>query len=100
MKRAQRTSLACITFFMAVAAGCSKSEEAKPAPEAEQKAEAKPDDKTLKIGFIYVGPRDDFGYNQAHSEGAEAIVQAARRDDAAKRRRCPRRWTCRRPWRA
>jgi simple sugar transport system substrate-binding protein len=24
----------------------------------------------LKVGFIYVGPRDDFGYNQAHHEGA------------------------------
>jgi basic membrane protein A and related proteins len=27
----------------------------------------------LKIGFIYVGPRDDFGYNQAHAQGAKAI---------------------------
>ncbi len=30
-------------------------------------------DKPLKIGFIYVGPKDDFGYNQAHAEGAAAI---------------------------
>jgi basic membrane protein A len=21
------------------------------------------------VGFIYVGPKDDFGYNQAHAEG-------------------------------
>ena len=21
------------------------------------------------IGFIYVGPKDDYGYNQAHAEG-------------------------------
>lgn len=27
----------------------------------------------LSIGFIYVGPKDDFGYNQAHAEGANAI---------------------------
>ena len=27
----------------------------------------------LNIGFIYVGPRDDFGYNQAHAEGAAAV---------------------------
>ena len=27
------------------------------------------------IGFIYVGPRDDFGYNQAHAEGAAALKQ-------------------------
>ena len=29
----------------------------------------------LKIGFIYVGPKDDYGYNQAHAEGA-AVVKA------------------------
>jgi simple sugar transport system substrate-binding protein len=26
----------------------------------------------LVIGFIYVGPKDDYGYNQAHAEGAAA----------------------------
>ncbi|MEO1069579.1 MAG: BMP family ABC transporter substrate-binding protein, partial [Cyanobacteria bacterium J06638_6] len=26
------------------------------------------------VGFIYVGPKDDFGYNQAHAEGAAAMV--------------------------
>ena len=30
---------------------------------------------TLRIGFIYVGARDDFGYNQAHAEGAASIAQ-------------------------
>ncbi len=25
------------------------------------------------IGFIYVGPRDDYGYNQAHAEGAAVV---------------------------
>jgi basic membrane protein A and related proteins len=29
--------------------------------------------KDLVIGFIYVGPKDDYGYNQAHAEGAAAI---------------------------
>lgn len=29
--------------------------------------------KPVTVGFIYVGPRDDFGYNQAHAEGAAAI---------------------------
>jgi simple sugar transport system substrate-binding protein len=27
----------------------------------------------VTIGFIYVGPKDDYGYNQAHAEGAAAI---------------------------
>ena len=29
--------------------------------------------KPLVIGFIYVGPRDDYGYNQAHAEGAAVL---------------------------
>ena len=31
----------------------------------------------LVIGFIYVGPKDDYGYNQAHAEGAAAMAQVA-----------------------
>jgi simple sugar transport system substrate-binding protein len=27
----------------------------------------------LTIGFIYVGPKDDYGYNQAHAQGAAAV---------------------------
>jgi basic membrane protein A len=29
--------------------------------------------KDLTVGFVYVGPRDDYGYNQAHAEGAAAL---------------------------
>jgi simple sugar transport system substrate-binding protein len=29
----------------------------------------------LTVGFVYVGPKDDYGYNQSHAEGA-AIVKA------------------------
>lgn len=32
---------------------------------------------TLTVGFIYVGPKDDFGYNQAHAEGAAAVKEMA-----------------------
>ncbi|MBU1173965.1 MAG: BMP family ABC transporter substrate-binding protein [Alphaproteobacteria bacterium] len=31
----------------------------------------------LTVGFIYVGPKDDYGYNQAHAEGAKAVKQIA-----------------------
>jgi len=31
------------------------------------------DKKNTTIGFIYVGAKDDYGYNQAHSEGAAAL---------------------------
>ena len=29
----------------------------------------------LTVGFIYVGPKDDYGYNQAHAEGAKAVAK-------------------------
>lgn len=29
----------------------------------------------LTVGFIYVGPKDDFGYNQAHAEGAAGAAE-------------------------
>lgn len=29
--------------------------------------------KPLTVGFIYVGPRDDYGYNQAHAEAAALV---------------------------
>ncbi|MFG6490217.1 BMP family ABC transporter substrate-binding protein [Roseateles sp. BYS78W] len=29
--------------------------------------------KPLTVGFIYVGPRDDYGYNQAHAESAALL---------------------------
>ncbi len=31
----------------------------------------------VKMGFIYVGPRDDYGYNQAHFEGKSAVAKQA-----------------------
>lgn len=31
--------------------------------------------KPLVLGFIYVGPKDDYGYNQAHAEGAAGIAK-------------------------
>ena len=29
----------------------------------------------LTIGFIYVGPKDDYGYNQAHALGAASVTK-------------------------
>ncbi len=28
----------------------------------------------ITVGFIYVGPKDDYGYNQAHAQGAKAVA--------------------------
>ena len=38
------------------------------APEAAQAAGE------LTVGFVYVGPKDDYGYNQAHAEGAKSLA--------------------------
>jgi basic membrane protein A and related proteins len=34
-----------------------------------------PEAAVLTVGFIYVGPKDDYGYNQAHHEGALAVAK-------------------------
>lgn len=31
----------------------------------------------VRMGFIYVGPRDDYGYNQAHFEGKSTVAKLA-----------------------
>jgi len=33
--------------------------------------------KDTTVGFIYVGSRDDYGYNQAHAAGAAALKKMA-----------------------
>ena len=33
-------------------------------------------DADFTVGFIYVGPKDDFGYNQAAYEGSQAVAEA------------------------
>jgi basic membrane protein A len=76
MKLSRPVSSVWIVSCLLLAA-CNKSEPkpAEPAPGAApvEAKEAKKDE-TLKIGFIYVGPRDDFGYNQAHAEGAKQLM--------------------------
>ncbi|OAI42289.1 ABC transporter substrate-binding protein [Planctomycetaceae bacterium SCGC AG-212-D15] len=52
-------SLAAVSVVMT---GCGAGSSTTPA-----------DGKGLTIGFIYVGPKDDYGYNQAHAEGAAAV---------------------------
>lgn len=37
-------------------------------------ASAEGGDENITMGFIYVGPKDDYGYNQAHAEGAAGMA--------------------------
>lgn len=46
-----------------------------PAQEQSQTSPTSEKDETLTIGFIYVGPKDDYGYNQAHFEARQALSE-------------------------
>jgi len=49
---------------------------ASPTPGADTAAAAAPGKDSAAVGFIFVGPKDDFGYNQAAFQGSEAVKQA------------------------
>jgi len=56
--------------------GCSKKLDA-PAPTADpagSAAAAPAGSKPFTVGFIYVGSKSDYGYNQAHAEGAKTLA--------------------------
>jgi basic membrane protein A and related proteins len=60
-----------VALSLLAAAACKQSTEAPTAATAGPT----PADKPLVVGFIYVGPKDDWGYNQAHAEGAAAVAR-------------------------
>jgi simple sugar transport system substrate-binding protein len=72
----RRRSLFLLPALVAALAGCNKKEEATAAATTDTSgAEEKAAASELTIGFIYVGPKDDYGYNQAHAEGAQAVAK-------------------------
>lgn len=46
-----------------------------PAPPQSQTSPSVTLEKTLTMGYIYVGPKDDYGYNQSHAEGEAAVAK-------------------------
>jgi simple sugar transport system substrate-binding protein len=70
---------AFLTLVALLAFGaCNKKEpdESSSAPKASGATEpASAKTKPFVVGFIYVGPKDDYGYNQAHAQGAAAIAK-------------------------
>ncbi len=75
--RNHRSKLVLFALAATALLGCSKSQDsAAPAPSSSAATQpAAPADQTLTVGFIYVGPKDDYGYNQAHHEGAMVIAK-------------------------
>jgi simple sugar transport system substrate-binding protein len=54
--------------------GCSKSQETPAAPPASASATPASAQKAFTAGFVYVGPKGDYGYNQAHAQGAAIVA--------------------------
>ena len=49
------------------------------------------------IGFIYVGSRDDYGYNQAHAQGAAALKKMPGLSRWSRKKRSPKPTPWKRP---
>jgi basic membrane protein A len=68
----RRALVPLILAPLVLSVGCKTKEAAEaPAPTPG----AAPAEKPFTVGFIYVGPKDDWGYNQAHAEGAAAVAK-------------------------
>lgn len=61
-----RRALIAVVFATATLAACGDSSSS---------SSAGAGGKTTTVGFLYVGPKNDFGYNQAAGEGAAAVAK-------------------------
>ena len=61
-------------LLLTLTAACS-SNEASSSTSGGDSASA-PGKDSAKVGFIFVGPKDDYGYNQAAYEGSQAVAKA------------------------
>ena len=73
----RRPLLRAVLFgALALVLGC-KSDAPAPGAASTTTSDAKP----LTVGFIYVGSRQDFGYNQAHAAGASQLAGVTLREE-------------------
>ena len=75
----RRVFFSCVGLLLSATSllSCNKKSEAAgiPAPAASGAASAAPaPQKQFTAGFIYVGSKSDYGYNQAHAEGAKTLT--------------------------
>ena len=81
MHFAPRSTASVVTLALILLAACGGNKPAEPAAPETKAAEpaaapaAPAPDKPFVVGFVYVGPKDDYGYNQAHAEGAAAVAK-------------------------
>jgi simple sugar transport system substrate-binding protein len=70
-------SVVAVAATTLLVTGCRKSEDnaaTGAAPSGSAATATAKADKPFVVGFIYVGPKGDYGYNQAHAEGAAAVA--------------------------
>ncbi|MCC5950988.1 MAG: BMP family ABC transporter substrate-binding protein [Acidimicrobiia bacterium] len=73
MTRRRRWTAALVALSLVFAASCGSDDSS---DEAGGGGGTGDGDSDLTIGFLYVGPKDDFGYNQAAYEGSLAVEAA------------------------
>src|SRR5258708_19511152 len=61
-----------VALLLSVVTACASNSSSKPA----NAGAGAPGTGGTKIGFIFVGPKDDYGYNQAAYEGSQAVAKA------------------------
>jgi basic membrane protein A len=66
-----------LLFAAILIVACSKKTEPSKEQASTPTAAKSAQDSTLTVGFIYVGTKDDYGYNQAHAEGAKSVAKLA-----------------------
>lgn len=70
-------SCAAFCAVLCALSSCKRGDEKSPEAQGASTAAAAtsaPADRPLVVGFVYVGPKVDYGYNQAHAEGAAAVA--------------------------
>jgi simple sugar transport system substrate-binding protein len=62
----------CLAVALLAVAGCGKSDTPATSASTATGGAASPD-KPITVGFVYVGTKDDYGYNESHADGATAV---------------------------
>jgi simple sugar transport system substrate-binding protein/basic membrane protein A len=78
MHRKFRTTIALLALPAVLLAACGgdDEDEATDSSDATDETDGGGGESDFTIGFLYVGPKDDFGYNQAAYEGSLAVQEA------------------------
>jgi basic membrane protein A and related proteins len=80
MRRSLRSALAAVTLPAVLLAACGSDDDSSETSDETETSAASGGDSgsgsDLTIGFLYVGPKDDYGYNQAAYEGSQAVADA------------------------